>query len=366
MLIYFIVPALALLPAWLTRAATDGRPAPGATDRWRYSYIVAVIALIVFAGARVDVGTDYSFYESVFRQSDPEYAGSVLQNAPQEQGFTLLVLGLRTLSESPQILFLVSSVITVGCAAVAMRRMSVNFAVSLTLFILLGFYIAPFNILRQGLAISLNFLAYSYFDTNRRRWLVLNVVAQFLHATTVLAVLLQLVLRRVKPSWRMFGLMLLASAVLALFFGEIAPRLGFLDLLNGRYASYLEGEKSGIGTYLFALSRAALVGLLLVYRPKSGEIDRYIVLAMMGVCLLLLGTQAKEIGRLEFYFGIYLVVALPRAAREIPRRSRAIVVAVVVAGSIAFYFAYLSQFGNLVPYHFDWSLIGLPSAGPPP
>jgi hypothetical protein len=359
-LTYIIVPVLALLPTWLTRASTDGRPAPGHGERWRFAYVVSVLALIVFAGARVYVGTDYSLYESVFRQTEPDYLDYFLRTSPQESGFALSVVGLRLLTEDPRILFLVSSVVTVGCAALAMRRMSVNFAVSLTLFILLGFYIAPFNILRQGLAISLNFLAYSYFDKHRGRWLALNVVAQLLHSSTVIAVVLQLVLRRVKPTWRLFGAMLLVSAVLAVFLAAFSSNLGFLSIINERYLDYLQDQRSGIGTYLYFLSRAALVALLLVYRPKSGEIDRYIVLSMVGVCLLLLGTQAVAIGRLELYFCIYLVVALPRAAREIPGRGRPVVVALVVLGALAFYFGYLSQFGGLIPYHFDWALVGLP------
>ena len=100
-----------------------------------------------------------------------------------------------------------------------------------------------------------------------------------------------------------------------------------------------------------------------MYRPKNGEIDRYIVLSMMGVCLLVLGTQAEVISRLELYFGIYLVVALPGILGEIPRRSRVLVVSAVVVAALAFYVGYLSQFGDLIPYQFDWSMVGLSGPG---
>jgi hypothetical protein len=355
MLTYLLVPALVLLPTWVSRGATDGRPSQERGERWRYSYLLSVLALVLFAGARLNVGTDYNFYQNVFREYDPTYWDYVVHNSPQEIGFTTGVLVLHTLTDNSRILFLVASLITVVCAAVAMRRMSSNFAISITLFILLGFYVAPFNILRQGLAVSLNFLAYSYLDKHKGRWLVLNVIASLIHSSAIYASVLQLLLRRVKPSWRLFAAMLLASLVLAAF----VPHLGFLDFINNRYATYLHGQASGIGTYLYALSRAALVALLLVYRPRNGEIDRYIVLAMTGVCLLILGTQAEAISRLELYFGIYLVVGLPRILPEIPVRVRPVVVTLVVLGSLAFYVGYLSQFGDLVPYRFDWSIVGL-------
>ena len=112
---------------------------------------------------------------------------------------------------------MVSSAVTVACAAAAMRRLSVNFAVSLTLYVLLGFYLAPLNIVRQGLAISLNFLAYSYLDKHKGRWLALNVLAQLMHYDTVIAVVLQLLVRRVRPTWGRFGAMLGVTALIAVW-----------------------------------------------------------------------------------------------------------------------------------------------------
>jgi hypothetical protein len=362
LLTYLLVPGLALLPTWLSHPSRAHRTPDEAElpSRWRYSYIISVLGLMVFAGARVNVGTDYNLYRSTFEVLDPQYAGYFLRNSPQEPGFTLGVLLLRTLSDDPRILFLVSSVITVGLSAIAMRRMSVNFAASLTLFVLLGFYLAPFNILRQGLAVALNFFAYSYLGKNNTRWVLLNVLAQLLHATTVFAAVLQLVLRRVTPSWGLFVKLLGVTLVFALSLAAVGSSLSFLDFLNVRYTGYLQGQQSGIGTYLYLLSRVLLVALLLHYRPKNGSIDAYITLSMVAVCLLLLGTRAEAIGRLELYFGVYLVIALPRAAREIPRGGRLLVSAAVLVGSVAFYLAYLSAFGDLVPYHFDWSLLGLP------
>jgi hypothetical protein len=359
--IYLLVPLLALFPAWVVRTAKDGHPDVEGHERWRYSYILAVIALIVFAGARVDVGTDYPMYESFFRQVDPTHFSYFFHNSPEEPGFTTGVLWLKMFFSSPQVLFLVTSLVTVGCAALAIRRLSVHFVASLTLFVLLGFYVAPFNILRQGLAVSLTFLAYSYMDKGKGRWLGLNVLAALMHSSAILAAVLQVLLRRVRPTWFLYGAMLFVSVALAVLVHVAPSAFSFLSIFNDRYLSYLQDHPSGIGTYLYLLSRFILVALLLVYRPRNGEIDRYIVLAMVGVCLLILGTQAVAIGRLELYFSIYLVVALPRAARELPRPSRALVISGVMAMVTVFYIAYLTKFGNLVPYHFDWALVGLPS-----
>jgi hypothetical protein len=365
MLIYLIVPALALLPTLVSRSlkTPDASAETSRPERWRYAYVLSTLALIVFAGARLNVGTDYSLYQTTFYQLDPHYLGYWVANSPQEPGFTVGVLILKMIVNNPRILFLVSSLVTVGCAAIAMRRLSTNFAMSLTLYVLLGFYLAPFNILRQGLAVSLTFLAYSYFERHKGRWLVLNVLAALMHSSAIIAVVLQLAVRRSKPSVRLLVIMLGATAVFALYFATVASDLGFLGFLNERYVGYLSGHQSGIGTYLYLVSRVLLVALLLRYRPRNGEIDHYIVLSMVGVCLLLLGTQAEAIGRLELYFGIYLTVALPQAIQEIPRRGRLLVVSVVVIGSLGFYIAYLGHFGNLVPYHFDWSLVGLRGEG---
>ena len=209
------------------------------------------------------------------------------------------ILAMRTVTDDPRILFMVSSAVTVACAAVAMRRLSVNFAVSLTLYVLLGFSGASTSSAR-GWPISLNFLAYSYLDKHKGRWLALNVLAQLMHSSTVIAVVLQLLVRRVRPTWGRFGAMLVVTALIAVSLATIAPQLTFLNLLNERYLTYLANQQAGIGTYLYLLSRLLpgrdADGLL---RPRSGENDRYIMLSMVGACLLLLGTQAEAIGRLE-------------------------------------------------------------------
>ena len=359
MLTYLVVPALALLPAWLSgRPAEDG-PAVPRQRLWRYSYLFAVLVLVVFAGARLFVGTDYNLYRNTFLQADPHYFGFFMANTQQEKGFTLAVLVLKDLTTNPVILFMVSSLITVGCSALAIRRMSTNFVFSLTLYVLLGFYLAPFNILRQGLAVALNFLAYSYLDKHKGRFVALNVVAQFLHSSTIIAVVLQLALRKAKPNARFFAIMLAGTAVATVAFAVLSAKLGFLNELNQRYTGYLAGQQSGIGTYIYLVSRLLLIALVVVYRPRNGEIDRYITLATAGVCLLALGTQSTAIGRLELYFGVYLVIAIPRALREAPKTARHLLTIGVLIGSLAFYFAYLAKFGNLLPYHFDLTLLGL-------
>ena len=46
MLTYLLVPTLALLPTWLSRASAPGRPGPEGGERWRYSYVISVLVLV--------------------------------------------------------------------------------------------------------------------------------------------------------------------------------------------------------------------------------------------------------------------------------------------------------------------------------
>ena len=261
---------------------------------------------------------------------------------------------------------MVSSVLTVGCAAVAMRRMSVNFAVSLTLYVLLGLLPGAVQHRAAGPGGLAELPGLLLPGQAPGRWLLLNVLAQLLHSSTVIAVVLQLVAAPARS--RPGGCSPRCSLVTVVRGGllrdrRLEPRLPRASSTSATLA-YLQGQQSGIGTYLYLLSRVLLVALLLTTGPQDGEIDRYITLSMVGVCLLLLGTQAEAIGRLELYFGIYLVVALPRAAREIPPGEPPVVSARSLLGALAFYLAYLSQFGDLVPYHFDWALARTPGDGP--
>ena len=131
---------------------------------------------------------------------------------------------------------------------------------------------------------SLNFLAYSYMGKRRWVWLVLNALAVSVHSSAIIAILLQLGLRRAKPSWRLFGLMLLVTAVFAAYLATVARTSASLSFSMSAMSVYLQGQESGIGTYLYLVSRALLVALLVIYRPKNG-VDRPVHHAVDGGCV---------------------------------------------------------------------------------
>ncbi|MGB2891976.1 MAG: EpsG family protein [Albidovulum sp.] len=314
---------------------------------WGVWDALTVVVLISFSALRYRVGTDFDLYLVLYKRL---YVGNWIEQlatSPQEFGFTLMSLVLRENFKSPYALLWATSVLTVVPAYAAMKKRSADMPMSIVLYVLLAFFVGPFNIIRQGIAVSLSFWADTFREKNRPIWITLNIVASSFHASVILVVALQWVVRRFKIGhWHLLGVIVCAWMGAA-FILDLPIVLKWLSALNPRYATYaISEERSGIGTYLMLASRIALVGYA-VFLAK-GQRNQWLAYCAVGIGFLAIGTQSVVVSRLEIYFGIYLTILLPNLMKE---RGRSDLERLTIVAASAVYFVfYLSRYGGLLPY----------------
>lgn len=304
--------------------------------------------LIGFASLRYGVGTDYGMYLGLYTGSNREDLSTTLAESPQEAGYTLLMYVLRGTTDWPYLIFWFAAVLTVFPLYVALKRQSQYFVLAIVLYLLFCFYLAPFNLLRQGIAISLNFLAMNYLPRSKKAFLILNIVAATFHVSVIIAAALQwgLAKKKVKPKW-CIGI-IAASVIGALAMSQFSIIGDLLNLMNPRYEQYLEsGDTAGIGTYLM-IALKILILLWVVWIPSGSDDSNYILYAVLGVGFLILGTQSVVVARMEAYFWIYILLLLPNRIAVAPSRTLSTFVAVLLGGIYMTF--YLLNYGGLVPY----------------
>lgn len=354
---YFAIPAFVGLMSFLSvhvnRSFTAERARPprdssaAVPTRWTTFDLAAVLALTTFSAVRFEVGTDWGMYYRIYNRLSPSEWDYQLDGSPQEFGYTLLSLALRSLSDSPFLIFWVTSALAVVPVYVTIKKKSSNPTMSLLLYVLLAFFVSPFNIIRQGVAVSLNFWANSYIDKNKTMFVLINAVAATFHASAILAAVVQLVVHRWRPSLKQVLLALVAAAVAARYLLNLAPVTNWLIELNPRYETYLTADQAGIGTYLILASRLGLLLLALALATGDRDNGRYMTYVAVGLCFLVLGTESVVLGRMEMYFGIFLVLLIPNQLAG--RRDFTMKAAVVAAAAVYFGF-FLQHFGDLLPY----------------
>lgn len=354
-----------------------GTSQEGNASRWNVFDFLLIALLVIFSAARYFVGTDFGTYLSLHLTMDPRDPIGSFGSSPVEIGYTALSMLVRMLFASQFAIFWVTSVLAVVPMYIAIKRTSMDLPFSIAIYLLMAFYVLPFNMIRQGIALSLLFLAHTFYAKNRRLYYWLSAAAGLFHYTAWFAAAAQWSVLRWRPSLRA-----VVSIAAGIFIGGIifvlvnmaSPETvsGLLGFVNPRYEDYFKDSSSGIGTYLILATRLGLLGLALALfkRSRMGaahnweQYGPWVTFVVFGACFVALGTQAVNIGRIDYYFSVFLVVLIPNLVAQMapPARTalsprvakivtlpRVIKLGFLVCGTI--YFAlFVSNFGELVPY----------------
>lgn len=351
---YWIVTAFVVGAVWLSDKVLSRSPHRVATtDKPRLFGVfdlLGVGVLVWFAGWRYMVGTDFPAYLAHFvLKIAPEDVPGTLRVTDHEIGFTMLELLCRSAFESEFAIFWVSAALAVVPTYLVALRTSRAPAFSILLFILLGYYTSGFNTMRQGIAVGIVFCA-TQVSKGSIGWAIgLVALAGTFHTSAWLAGALLLLLLRASLGLKHLVVGLMASAVLGGALIQTGWATALASLLNERYEGYIGAEAGGLGTLLNIAFRVVLIVVLAW--AGAFKSDRYrtpLVVGLFGTAFMLLGLSTVAITRLDQYFSIVLIVAIPNALAEV--RAAWWKWGVVAAASVAYFVATLHSFGDLIPY----------------
>ncbi|AIY18866.1 hypothetical protein GUY44_18490 [Pimelobacter simplex] len=347
--------ALAALGAVTTAAAGRGAGPVERVGRARWTPFDLVLlgVLVVFAGSRVGVGTDYELYAALWFRAGGDSLGAALDRSPQDPGFVALQHLLHRVGEGPEVMFWVTSAVTVGAMVLALKHGTRSFPAAIFLLVALGGYLAPFNLVRQGLAAALLFLAATrYLD--RRRWVFVALVAAAtgVHASALAVAVVLLVVRNVQPRPRVLAVLLAGALLAAQLYLTVPAVTRLAELLNPRYVQYVVQEEAGLGTYLVIGARLLLVLYCYLHATLLTPLERRcLVFATLGLAAQVVGTQSIAFARFDVYFALFLVVPLAGLVRAAPDRLQR---AAVLGGSLVYMVLLIGNYYGLVPYRSTW------------
>lgn len=346
-----ILPYFLLLFAVTALTALAVESSGGRTDSFHILDGFALILLVAFAGSRIGVGTDFELYERVFARVDPTNWADTISQSPQDFGFTTLSLLVAQVGGDFSTLIWVVSILTVVPTYVALRRTSVDPTLTIYLFVALGTYLTPFNIMRQGIAAGLVFIAALWFLDEKRRWpgfFGLMFLAATFHATALLAGAIMFVARNWRPNLGTAALVIGGAAIAATVILGQSALDPILNAINPRYAGYTERDAAGIGTYLVIAAKAGLLMICWLKVNQLSDIERrYFVYSLAGLAFLIIGTQSIAISRLELYFGVFLLLLVPSALTKFTSAAPKVA---IYAGAAVYLFAFLAEYNGLLPY----------------
>jgi hypothetical protein len=349
--------------------------------------------MVLVAGMRgSSVGTDTSGYARGYEAEKVSTLADVWDRR-SEPGYFVLAVAARCVSDNYWAVLTASAVLVVFCYMWAIYRVSVNPAISLFVFITMGYYMFFFNGARQGLAAAVYSLAFMGLIAGRFwRYALFVAIAFLFHRTAILTLPLYFVFRRKCSFW--YVAVLAVGAVVFVCFLHAFLSLGVF--INERYAMYAEMEAVG-GRWL-TVFYVLLSVFFLFFRPAVVAEDRRAYDCFLN--MLIFGTTVYvgvamsgayvELTRFAFYFHVALVFLWPivfRSAQQsssqflpnspgmwaqremllpvpaypaanmglVTRTNSSLYVQSVpiVLGHLAYFYIFLSQIGNLIPYRLN-------------
>lgn len=301
---------------------------------------------------RWNIGTDYPMYSRFYEMHivPGEYTNNI-ESIPQEAGYVWLSTLAKGVGLSAQVFIGLFGLVTIAIFFIGMRRVSPNIGLSLLLLILLCFYTGTYNYIRQGFAMALVFSAFAGANRRVASQIPLILLASLFHTTALIAGLILLCLDHLKGVSRKVLIWATITSIGAALALKSPVTISILDAINPRYSVYLSSSGEGFGTLFIALSRIlclALIFYLVRYDEMSFILRKYTLFSFAGLLILFVANSMSVLVRFEYYFGVFLVLAVPLAISETKRRKSIAVLA--IASLFVYFILHILQFDNVYPY----------------
>lgn len=320
----------------------------------RNALVLPTLLLVLFATIRsVNVGTDTPVYVNNFISSSPE---NYIFNPDLDYGYQFFEYFLLHITNDYWFLFAVTSFVIVTLSLYTIKKYSINYLISVWVYLTFGFYTFFFNTLRQGLAISICFFSLSFlFERKYFNYFIFVLFASLFHvsALIMLIFLFTPILERFKVGVNLC-ILLIISFIFTFF---------YLDIIferNQRYLGYSEisDEKGGYYYFAFNVIMAFFLYLSLIDKNLDYKHKLMLKLYLYGVVLVLpvlfLNTDPSGPQRLLFYFNPVLIFLIPLFFKFY---NNIIYYLLFIIFSFTLFFVSIMKFGGIYPYEINPNFI---------
>ena len=341
----------------------------------RYRYPPLLIFLfgfaIIFVASFREGFVDTRVYKHLYSLAGVEWENAFNDVLPiKDRGFSLMMIFLNQISPDPQLLVIVTSVITFAIYIHTIRTYANDLPFSLFLFFILTF-LSSINGIRQVLAGAILTLALPWIrDKKTIPYILLVLLLSTLHASILVMIPLYFVISGKRMNGGMW--VFLFAVVFCFFEPDTTYRVMGVILEDSVYVDYLENESQmGVMRFLVALVPAVLAILYSVVQAqnkdgeqKSGKnylsqrmTDVLINMEIVNFGFVALGMKMVYFARISLYFSTVLPLLLPVMIDGIFEERSAKVVKTLATVLYFVYYLYQIYSFNGYGYFYDFRLI---------
>jgi transmembrane protein EpsG len=303
----------------------------------------SLTSLVLVSGLRSGIG-DTTAYMWSYSTNKLTWSGIDFRN---DFGFNILQLLLQQISRDPQLLVLVTGLITNVLIVLVMYKYARLLEISLFVYIAGGLYTVTMNGIRQTLAAAIIFAAIKYLlNGNWKVYFLVVLFASTIHNSALLLIPIYFIARR--KAWTKVTLLLIGSSIfIVLGFNQFMPVL-FSVIETTRFSQYSQFSGGG-ANYLRPLIYSIPLILAFLGRNKLRAMfpnsDYIVNMSLMGLIFMIIATQQWIFARFTLYFSLYNIIIVSWVVKLFVREHQKL----AYYGILCFYCSY---------YYFD-AAVGL-------
>lgn len=342
--------------------------------RKRFLFMAFAAMALVMGLRNIDVGTDTSSYQYYFYQTDRISwtdcilsKGTSLKNAPIYLLWSKLVINV--FGYNYQIFLFLNALIICGCMAFFIYKSSNHVVLSTCFYILGYFFCSSMNASRQYMALALMGVSFSFaLEKKLVKAAVFSVLSIGVHVVLICFLPVYFFV------WKRINIKILAGVCsIAVLSATVFEKF----FLNGveiftkiftKYEGYINSvfmQENGEGKkiYVTIFYLLFLIICFLVVVSKNNIEDRrkrymelLMVPCMLSVVVGLMGSKIALLNRIEWIFGIYIILLIPEIIFCFEKKYRYCGAVITIAIMfIPFYIQLKSGINGVVPYHAFWN-----------
>ncbi|WP_274378996.1 EpsG family protein [Alkalihalophilus pseudofirmus] len=258
------------------------------------------------------------------------------------------------------------------------RRYSINYSLSIFIFLTMNMFFDTMNITRSYLALSILLLSVKFIEEKKPiKFLLLVGVATLFHTSAIIFLLLY-PLSKVQWSYKKFIQIIIMGAAAGLLFDKV---VNIFVNLTGKYSSYLDGKyftfENNIAIYVgLSINLVFLLLGILVrnYWPKTDnsnliKVDSkkvncnnqniksniWFSAIVISFVISVAGLNSTIMSRVEMYFSVLYIVFIPDILSQIRNYNIKILVVIFIIILLLLYFfilmIYRPNWFGVIPYN---------------
>lgn len=305
----------------------------------RFGVFLAALPPIFISAVRYDVGTDFfaTYYSGFYRVLN----GS--NNDKFEIGYKLVIKVIQIFTSDAQWIFVLTSIIFIGCSFKIFADQSVDIPFSILLFLISRFYLMGMNVIRQMIAIAIFTYALKYvLNKNLKKYILFSLLAISFHYSAILLLPIYYI-GRLKINRRRF----IQIGMIEILFASLAVSLVYqlLKVVSLKYYWLLyRFEVCGLNFTIFTIVFNVLLLFIYFYNYKSYQNnERYCLYLNIQIMATLISFVLRSIPLLERVYWLYsfpILVSIPYMLKTFEKKWLRYLATMIIIVFMVFYFIY--------------------------